>query len=302
MADKFSVLIKYKHLEYIKNARLNDADSWVIMNALIEYDKTGKEPVFINPVLTGLFAAIKYDLDENRGKWDEAIKAKSEAGKKGMEKRWGEKSQSITVDSKDNTDNTCYKNITEITPVTPVIENITEVTNITDSDLDSDSEFESGGGNIQPPLSLKIKIKNQIIQNGFFLDDDPAIERLVTETDPSWFDEPHGFIAFIAETVKDRYAKRKGKGKNDLHNLFRKLLFNAPNLREAYPQWRAEQEKQTQIATKSAAIAEARKNYPTKCDVCGNEITSYDGNYYCRACERICEFNLETLKWEWRKW
>jgi hypothetical protein len=40
---------------------------------------------FKNPVLTGLYAVRKSDLDGNWGKWYESSKAKSEAGKKGLE-------------------------------------------------------------------------------------------------------------------------------------------------------------------------------------------------------------------------
>jgi len=155
--------------------------------------------------------------------------------------------------------------------------------------------------NSQKQPSLFLKIKNKIKENGYFLDDDSAIERLITETDPSWFDDRYGFIDYIAETVRDSYsAKQKSQG--DLHNLFRKLLFNAPNLREAYPPWKAEQEKQAQATAKKAAIAEAKRIYPAKCDYCGgSELSrSYDDMYYC-TCGAVCSFDTEKIKWVWRK-
>jgi len=83
MADKFSVLIKYKYLEYIENAKLSGSDSWLFMKGLIEYDKTGKEPKFKNPKLTGLFAVLKCDLDENREKWNDRVVINRENGKRG---------------------------------------------------------------------------------------------------------------------------------------------------------------------------------------------------------------------------
>jgi hypothetical protein len=145
MAEKFSVLIKYKYLEYIDNAKLSDSDAWIFMKGIIEYDKSGTDPVFKNPVLTGLFAVIKSDLDGNREKWNGTIKTKSEAGKKGMEKRWGKKEpqgdDEITPVTGDNKNNSSYQEITEITPVTGDNKNITDITKITDLDLDS--EFDS---------------------------------------------------------------------------------------------------------------------------------------------------------------
>jgi len=295
MADKFSVLIKYEYLDYIQNAKLSDADSWVFMKALIEYDKSGKEPVFENQVLTGLFIVLKHDLDKNKERWEGVIKAKSEAGKKGMENRWGEKKQDITKITDDNTnnsDNKCYQSITEIT-------------NITDYDLDLDSdlesEYESGGGNengdSEKPPPLFLRIKNQIKKNGFFIDDDSAIDRLILEIDPSWIEDRHGFIEFIAETVRDRYVKKK-KTTGDLHNLFRKLVFNAPNLREEYPEWRRKKES----ADLEAQVLEAKRNRPEKCR-CGGELREYgDNELFCVECRDVtCCFDEDSKKWKWRR-
>ena len=51
------------------------------------------------------FEPIRQNLKRDLQKYEQIRKKKSEAGKKGMAKRW----------SKDNNDNTCYKPITEIT-------------------------------------------------------------------------------------------------------------------------------------------------------------------------------------------
>ena len=51
------------------------------------------------------FEPIKQNLKRDLRKYEQIRKKKSEAGKKGMSKRW----------NKDNNDNTCYKPITEIT-------------------------------------------------------------------------------------------------------------------------------------------------------------------------------------------
>jgi len=172
------------------------------------------------------------------------------------------------------------------------------------NDNSNGNENSDGDGNSQkkqPPLSMKIKIKTQIKENGFFLDDDPAIERLISETDPSWFDDRYGFIAFISETLRDKYSEKQ-KSEVDLHNLFRKLLFNSPNLREAYPPWKAKQEKQGQEAARAAELEAARRNHPVKCECCGgSELShSYDDMYYC-TCGAVCSFDTEKIKWVWRK-
>jgi hypothetical protein len=89
MAEKYAVLIKYKYLEYIESAKLSDADAWIFMKGVIEYDKARIEPVYTNPVLSGLFAAIKVDLDQNRRNYEAVSEERSKAGKEGAKKRWG---------------------------------------------------------------------------------------------------------------------------------------------------------------------------------------------------------------------
>jgi hypothetical protein len=83
MAEKFSVLIKYKYLEYIDNAKLSDTDLGAFMRGIVEYDRDGKDPIFNNPVLTALFAIVKIDLDTNKEKWEKRVNVNKENAKKG---------------------------------------------------------------------------------------------------------------------------------------------------------------------------------------------------------------------------
>ena len=235
MADKFSVLIKYKHIEYIKNAKLSDADSWVFMNALIEYDKTGNEPKFENPVLLGLFAAIKYDLDQNKEKWKETVKAKSEAGKKGAERRWGDnKQQDITSDNTNNSNNTSYQSITQITPVISDKEDITKITNITDSGYDSDivSEFESGGGKSQPPPQISEQIKKEFEAQGFYIDEKTRLKILSKGLNADWLVGPHSFLEFCAARLRKKYPD---KSNDELKPIFIAALLTWDDYRAEYP-------------------------------------------------------------------
>jgi hypothetical protein len=83
MTEKYSVLIKYKYLDYIDNARLSDADTGKFLRGIIEYDKTAEAREFENPALAALFAIVKSDIDESRKKWEGAVSRNQENGKKG---------------------------------------------------------------------------------------------------------------------------------------------------------------------------------------------------------------------------
>ena len=150
MAEKFSVLIKYKYLEFMENAHLSDADSWQFLKGIIEYDKTGISPAYINPVLMGLFAAVKNDLDQNRESWEAIIEERSKSGKKGAEKRWGKKD--------DGKNSKCHKNIGKMANAKLAMK---KMANIADLDLDHEygPEFENlnvqNGVSNETPQSMK---------------------------------------------------------------------------------------------------------------------------------------------------
>jgi hypothetical protein len=190
------------------------------------------------------------------------------------------------------------KNITEITDVMGVMKNIT---NITDSGSGYDYEFvnDYGGGSSDandqpessmekppPPLSFS-QIKNNITQNGYFLneDDDVLLAQFIAKTDPSWF-HGHSFIDFIAEIVRGEYAD---KPKREQRRIFRKLLFDAANLCDEYPEWRASQERRAQIAEQEAALERAKANIPKKCR-CGSALNSSLG---CQKCGGHYQFDVK---------
>jgi hypothetical protein len=299
VADKYSVLIKYKYLEYIDNAKLSDADAWVFMRGIIEYDKTGMEPEYANPVLTGLFAVLKCDLDENRDRWEEAVKSKSAAGKKGMEKRWGKKEDitQITPVIEDNRDNRCYQ----------------DITGITDLDLDLDLEFvnENGGGNNRPipknqtgeksPPPLILEVIKEAEDVGFFIDSDLAKQFIDRSDHSSWFGK-YSFIKFIAIkiTENEKYAK---KPIDEQRNIFRKLLLDAENLRREYPTWREKQEREESglkaklklEAGRKAARDKAYSKKPETCPKCGSAL---DEDLCCPDCSGTYEFNNDANDWK----
>ena len=113
--DKNSFLL-YTDLIHTVN-KLTDAQAGKLFRHILEYVND------LNPenkdLITDLcFEPIKQSLKRDLKRYEKTCKKRSEAGKKGMEKRWG-------TDNKDNKDNKCYK----------------PITNITDSDSDSESDI-----------------------------------------------------------------------------------------------------------------------------------------------------------------
>lgn len=151
----------------------------------------------------------------------------------------------------------------------------------------------NGNGEKQPPLLF---VKNKIKQHGFFLDDDRALEQLIAKTDPSWFEGRHSFIDFIAKKVQTEYGD---KPDGEQHRVFRKLLFDAPNLHEAYPGWRQQQEKHDALRADQEALKAARENHPVECGNCKTRLLLYNGSWFCNSCSASYVFNLDSRKWDY---
>jgi len=293
MAEKYSMLIKYKYFDYVINANLEDAEAWLLIKGIVEYDKTGKIPEYENKVLTGLFAAIKCDLDENRVKWEETVKFKSEAGKRGMEKRWKGKKQDITEitdDNKDNSDNRCYQEITDITE-------------ITDSDLDSgyvsDSDHvceyssqeikdKKSSGGYKPPLLFKIK--NDLEKMGYFVDE-PIIKSFINAVkNQTWLTGRFSFLHFCDEKVRKKYPE---KNNDELKPIFISAVKKWQDLRDSYPRWKSEHEE-------DEARNKNKNMPPTLCE-CGNKLTENYEQLFCLNCRCYCIFDNQIGKWIFRK-
>ena len=78
-----------------------------VYEAIIGYGISGETPKQLKPMARLAFNFVKTTLDEDVERYDEIKKARSEAGRKGMEKRWGKKS--VETDAGDNK---CYSPIT----------------------------------------------------------------------------------------------------------------------------------------------------------------------------------------------
>lgn len=89
----------------------SDAEVGRLMRALARYAKTGEEPEFSDRGMRGNWKFMCSDVKRAADKWDETRKKRSNAGKRGMAKRWG-KSDDITKITNDNNVN---DDITKIT-------------------------------------------------------------------------------------------------------------------------------------------------------------------------------------------
>ena len=89
----------------------SDAEIGQLMRALARYAKTGEEPEFSDRGIRGNWKFMCSDVKRASEKWDETRKKRSNAGKRGMAKRWG-KPDDIT---KITSDNNVNDDITKIT-------------------------------------------------------------------------------------------------------------------------------------------------------------------------------------------
>ena len=89
----------------------SDAEVGQLMRALARYAKNGEEPEFSDRGMRGNWKFMCSDVKRASEKWDETRKKRSNAGKRGMAKRWG-KPDDITKITNDNTVN---DDITKIT-------------------------------------------------------------------------------------------------------------------------------------------------------------------------------------------
>lgn len=78
----------------------SDEEVGQLMRALARYAKTGEEPEFSDRGMRGNWKFMCSDVKRASEKWDETRKKRSNAGKRGMAKRWGKPDDitKITVD------------------------------------------------------------------------------------------------------------------------------------------------------------------------------------------------------------
>jgi hypothetical protein len=327
MAEKYAVLIKYKYLEYIDNAKLSDTDAWTFMKSIIEYDKTGTEPLYSNPVLSGLFAVVKIDLDKNRENYENVSQERSKAGKEGAKKRWrkaknskdGKGHDDIAKIANANDDSNCHdlpKKHGKNSKMPFCQKNMAKM-----HDLDLGSEFvkESGGSKIylpdfpekpdvfpaeknQPPPQIIELIISEAQKAGFIIDTKKALEFYRSGIDLSWYEGSYSFFAFAAQKV--RTGKYANKPPDEQKNLFINAVVSWENLRTEYPLWLENRKKEdVETANKEAReradaeskakIQRAMEALPKTC-TCGKPL---DEMLFCLDCKLSYEFDETFMEY-----
>ena len=97
--DKISFLM---YLDYEEQFNLlTDEQLGQLMRAIMKYEKTRELPQ-LDGIVKMAFSFIKQQLDRDNEKWQEERQKRSEAGKKGMAKRWKNNNNVITENNKNN--------------------------------------------------------------------------------------------------------------------------------------------------------------------------------------------------------
>ena len=112
----------------------SDAEVGQLMRALARYAKTGEKPEFSDRGMRVNWKFMCSDVKRASEKWDETRKKRSNAGKRGMAKRWG-KSEDITKITNDNNAND------DITKITVDV----DVDGDVDVDVDGDVDVDVDG-------------------------------------------------------------------------------------------------------------------------------------------------------------
>jgi len=284
MIHKNAVLVKYQYVDYIDSAGVSNSDAWCLIKGIIAYDQTGVIPAFDNPVLCGLFAVIKLDLDKNKEKYAKRCATNSTNGKRGGAPKGN---QNARKRKQPKQPTACFSGKNK------------QKQQDKDLDLVIVLDPESGGGNDpakttpipEKPPPLFSSIKNDISEKGFFIDDDDILE-LARGMDPSWC-SGFTFVDFICETLENRRGYGQ-KPKAEIRGLFRHLLLRAPNLRAEYPAVKPEREKAMSAEADKEKTRKARAHPPSFCE-CGEKLNR---RLLCESCKGFFEFDEEDGAYE----
>ena len=119
-------------------------------DSIVSYAKTKEMPADLNNYERGIFKAIKNDIDRLDEKYEETKRKRSEAGKKGNEKRWGQVANATNEIAN-------IANATDAINATNEIANIaTKTKTITKTMTMTMSPYNGGGNIISPPAQEEI--------------------------------------------------------------------------------------------------------------------------------------------------
>lgn len=107
--DKNSFLIYLDYQEQFE--LLTDEQAGQLIKAIIKYEKAG-EITKLEGMTKMAFSFIKQQLDRDSEKWKEEKQKRSEAGKRGMAKRWENNNKNNNVITDNNKNNNVINDIT----------------------------------------------------------------------------------------------------------------------------------------------------------------------------------------------
>lgn len=163
MNEKKSFVLYTKHEEIINS--LSDEEAGKLIKAIFKYVNKGIEPQ-LNGLLNVVFIPIRQDIDSNMEKWLEEKNKRAEAGRKGMQARWGRVQENNNVITENNKDNNVISAITKIT------DNVNVNVNVNDNVLSKEKNIKKRK-TFQKPTVEEIKQycldrKNNIDPENFF--------------------------------------------------------------------------------------------------------------------------------------
>lgn len=139
--------------------------------------------------------------------------------------------------------------------------------------------------------SLLIKIDLECKENGKKISDNKIKEFADSGIDPSWFDPPNSFIAFVSDYVDKSY---KNKEQNEKTRLFISGILSWDSLREEYADFRTKGLENKEKNEEEAKLQQAINNKPTICQ-CGAKL---DDLQRCLNCRGSYVFNNDERSYE----
>lgn len=204
----------YEPLKY-----LNDTQMGKLFRAIFEYQIKGNTNV--DNDIRIAFEFIKNQLDIDANKWKDEKQKRSDAGKKGMAKRWNKNKSVITNNNKNNS---------VINSITNITDNVNENVNVNDNENDiyTLSEVKTSSSDTAKASKHKYgEFKNVLLKDEelqALKDNYSNWEELIKFLDE--YIEAKGYKAkshylCIKRWVVDAVKEKKGRGSNELKNAIK---------------------------------------------------------------------------------
>ena len=155
-------------MEYPAEVRLE------VYDAIIEYAASGRLSE-LKPLAKMAFSFIRKEIDSNNAKYDETVKKRSEAGKKGMASRYGSREtadgdESCQAGPEDTGDSESLTKLTKANKANKANkrqQKVTKLTNVTDNVYDSDNvstvvDVDRRAGAHEPPTPPERLLDSEI--------------------------------------------------------------------------------------------------------------------------------------------